>query len=183
MTSDEERREANKIYRLEAEAEHIFGSAFNRIEDMDKRLEHIERQVSMLPEMKLLLSNISSAQTIMSASAQSMADTFKRGEERAEKQEIRYDTLSLMAAGKDQIPLKSHYSTLYAALLPTFIMSACVVLYVLYYTKQEIKGSLESIEIKQAQTQLQLEAAKNDVKQKVSEIAGDVDHDAKERFK
>lgn len=151
--------EVIKNYRrvINAETEHILGDTIEKVAVMHERLGHVEEQLAVLPEMRLMITSISNAQTVMAQSAQSMADTFKRSEERQSdfegKQESllqRYAELVGVASGKDQIPLRSHFWSLAAALVPVLVIAAIAVLGVLYMTRYEIKATLDSIDIRQA---------------------------------
>lgn len=162
---------------LEISIEAIFGDTIERVAEMDRRLKDVEINVGGLPEMKLLLSSMASSQSLMAQSAQSMADTFKRAEERADKQEERYDLLAQTAVGKDQIPLKSHREILISALLPTVLISFMLVVGTLYYTNSKIEASFSAVQIGQRETQ----AAVKKTEEKISQVASEVNSDANVR--
>lgn len=118
-----------------------------RVAEIHERMQSMEAQMAMIPEVKVLLGNVAVAQQVMASSAQSMADTFRKSEQRQERAELRYEALTQIAAGKDQIPLRSHYWTLFAALVPCFITALVVVLYTLAYNKQSIEATINKLAV------------------------------------
>lgn len=144
-----------------AETEVIMGSTIERVADMHERMKRLELLLDLLPEMKTMLTAISTAQTMMAHSANSMAETLRKAEDRYERMEARHEALAQIATGKEQIPLKSHYWTLVAALLPTVVMSLGIVLGVLYVTKYDISASLTTLQINQKKTQELIESTKD----------------------
>jgi len=136
--------------------EHVMVQTVNNVLEIHDRLKTVETQVALIPEIKVMIGSISQAQVLMADSAKSMADTFKRAEERQQGFEARqeamqnkYEVLASLALGKDQIPLKSHYLSLFAALAPVFVISAITILGILYITKQDVSATLNSLQIKQ----------------------------------
>lgn len=126
-----------------------------QLQSIDARMASIE---DMLEFLKTTVTTVSNAQSTMAASAESMARTFAKFETRAEKQDERYSQLverqderysQLIErlSGKEQIPLKSHYLTVIAAFLPTLVIGIGAIIAALYMTKQELKASLDEIQI------------------------------------
>lgn len=136
-----------------AETEALMADTIFRVAEMDKRLQDWESKIAILSEIKIMLGSISTAQSLMAQSAESMADTFKKSEERYERMESRHEALAALAVGKDQIPLKSHYSTLVAALLPMGVLALAAVVGILYVAKYDIRASLTTLELNQHRTQ------------------------------
>jgi hypothetical protein len=87
------------------EMETLLGDTIERMADLDERTQRMEIQVALIPEVKLLLLSMTSAQSLMAQSAQSMADTFRKSEERQERLEGRYEKVVETASGKRQVPL------------------------------------------------------------------------------
>lgn len=185
-----EEKEVEDVRKLEAQAEHIFGEAFTRIEDIDVRLEKIEESCAMLPEIKLLLSNISTAQSVMAESsklsaqsARDMAHTYQEAEKRQEEQRKEYSALVALAVGKNQVPYETHRASIKAAIwcgiTPACLISFCVVVGVLYWTGTNLDASLTNIQLNQAKATLKMET----VEKKVAEVVSDADHDSKEKTK
>lgn len=100
-------------------------------------------------ELKSLIENFVVYQQAMAQAIERMASSMAEAEKRAEKADERYEHLAETAMGKNQIPLRSHFWTLGAALMPTVLMSLGVVLGVLWVTKQDIRASLTEIEVTQ----------------------------------
>lgn len=164
-------------YKENSVSEHIMGDAIVRIADIHKRLLAIETTLALLPDMKLMLATLSSAQSTMAQSAQSsaqsaqsMADTFKRSEDRFERMEKRHYELAELLAGKDQIPIKSHNRILASAILITLLIALLSVIGVLYVTKQDLSLSLKEIKVNQAKTQEQMQEAREGIEKKVDEL-------------
>lgn len=133
----------------ESESEQYMNGSAQRLIDIHERVQIIEKALHVIPELRRVMDTMSTAQSLMAKSAESMAATFSRFELRAEKQDERYEELVQKASGKDQIPLRSHYWTVAACLIPTLIMGIGAVLGVLYFTKQDIKASLTEIQVNQ----------------------------------
>lgn len=93
-----------------------------------------------IPQMKILLTSITSAQNAMAAAASSMAATAEKAELRYTRMEDKLQNANDRAAGKGQIPILSHYLILGGTVLIT-------VLVVLYVHKQTIDASLTSIKV------------------------------------
>lgn len=127
----------------------ITATTAQRIINIHERIQIIETALRVIPELQRVMDTMSTAQSLMAKAAESMADTFKRFELRVERQDERYEELVKQASGKDQIPLRSHYWTVAACLIPTLIMGIGAVLCVLYITKQDIKASLTEIQVQQ----------------------------------
>ena len=100
-------------------------------------------------ERREVIDTVTAAQKSLAASIESLATTLKKAEGSYERMEVRYETLAQQATGKDQIPLRSHYSSLIVAFIPTVVMAVGVVIAVLYVTKYELRASLKNIEISQ----------------------------------
>lgn len=135
-----------------------------RIEEIHDKVSKLEADVSLIPELRSMMTTISTSQQLMSRSAESMAETFRRSEDRYERMEERHEALAALATGKDQIPLRSHYWTLFAALLPTLVMSIGVVVGVLYVSKYDLKATLTTIEVNQHKTQSLLQNTQESIK-------------------
>lgn len=158
--------------------EDVMGDTIVKVADLYDRMEDLEAKVLLLPEIKLLLHNVASAQSLMAASAQSMAETFKKSEERAELQDKRYEALVKTtvdsAATDNKVPLKTHFWTVAAALIPSVVIGVSALLYVLYDTKQEIKATMTSIAVGQAKTQELLKDTKESIKEEVHDAVKEV---------
>lgn len=137
--------------------ESVMGRTIERVWDMHKRMKVIENHVAEIPEIKFMMKTISSAQSAMAQSAVSMAETFKKSEDRAEKMDIKYEQMSNTAAGKDQLPLSSFKWGLLFSQIPAIVMGLVVIFYTLFYTQQEITASINSIEVNQAKINKRLE--------------------------
>ena len=135
-----------------AAVEYIMSDTILRVADMHDRLKTLEAGLSVLPEIRLMLSTISSAQSTIAHSAESMADTFKQAEHRYADMHDSYKHMSEVLSGKELVPLKTHYWTVLVALAPTVLISVLMVLFTLYYTNQSLQASFKEtkIEIKQA---------------------------------
>lgn len=136
-----------------SDIESILEDTIIRVAEMHERMIGMETHVALLPQIKVLLGNVTAAQQVFANSAQSMAETFAKGEERQERAERRYEKLTEIATGKAQVPLKSHYWTVGVALVPSLLMALVVVLYTLSVTRQDIKASLHEISVEQRETQ------------------------------
>ncbi len=137
---------------------------YQMIEAIHERVGKLETAVSLIPELRSMMTTISTAMQLMSHSSESVAETYVKFEERQERMEERHEALVGALTGRDQIPLKSHYWTLFAALLPTLVMAVGVVVGVLYVSKYDLKASLTNIEVNQHKTQDLLESTKDSVK-------------------
>lgn len=160
---------ARRVSDMGAELEHIMSDTIERIADMHERLNGFELHIAHIPEVRAMLTSLSTAQVTMAQSAQSMAETFRKAEERAEKAEVRYAELASTAAGKDQIPLKSHYWTVIICMIPVVVMALVCVLGVLYLTRQELSASLTEIKVGQQQTQEKIEEVTKEVQDTVEQ--------------
>ncbi len=136
-----------------AETEALMEQTIIRVAEIHERMKQLESNVNRIPDIQRMIESVSIAQAVMAKSAESMADTFRKSEERYERMEVRHEALAELATGKDQIPLKSHYWTLFATLLPTVVMSMGVVVGVLYISKYDIKAFLTTLEVNQHKTQ------------------------------
>lgn len=116
---------------------------------VEEKIEGIAEMIRLMPELKSTLAAVSAAQTIIAHSAESMAKTFDKFEQRMEIQDQRYDELVGKLGGTNQIPLKSHYWTIAACLIPTAILGFAVMTTLLYITKQDLKASLHNLEVTQ----------------------------------
>lgn len=146
-------------------------TAIKRVAEIHERIIKLETTISILPELKNMLTAVIDAQSIIARaaesnarSAESMANTFRMTEERYARMEERHEALAEIATGKDQLPLKSHYWTLFAALMPTIVMSVGVVVGVLYVTKYDINATLTTLELNQHRTQALIEHKIDDKK-------------------
>lgn len=137
---------------------------FAQVKQIHAWMDEFDEHILALPHMKELLVAVSEAQTAMAKSAESMANTFKVAEERYQAMEARHADFYAVIAGKDQIPLKSHYYTLLAALVPVMVMAFGVIFAVLYFTKYDLKASLSQIEVNQKTNQRLLQDTKDAVK-------------------
>lgn len=142
--------------------EELLSDTIIKVAELHERQERADQQIALIPEIKVLLHNVAAAQTVMANSAQSMAETFRRSEDRQEKLEIRYSEATQLIAGRGQIPLKSHY-----AILGTVLLAALI--WVTYETKTEINASLTQLSIGQQKNLEQLAKAKDEVVSKVEE--------------
>lgn len=123
----------------------------DRIHSIDEKFEKLfPLLLSDIPQMKLLLSTVASAQTAMATAASSMAETNRKAELRYEKLEDRLQNANDRASGKGQIPIVSHYLILGGTVLIS-------VLIVLWVNKQTLDATLSSIKIGQDKTQKLLE--------------------------
>lgn len=123
------------------------------VEQIYERVAKLETSVSLIPELRSMITAISTAMQLMAHSSESMSDTYSKFEERQERMEERHEALVGALSGKDQIPLRSHYWTLFAALLPTLVMAGGVVVGVLYVSKYDLKATLTTIEVNQHKAQ------------------------------
>lgn len=130
--------------------DNCFASA-TALEKLNSRMESVEAMLTFIPELRATISAVSRAQETMAASAESMAKTFEKFERRIEKQDERYEEVVSKLAGNDRIPLKSHYWTIAASLLPTLVLGVSVIITVLYATKQELKATMTELHINQKQ--------------------------------
>lgn len=169
-----DRESENELLNVES----ILGDTIEKVISMDKRLIDIERLVVGVPEMKLILTSMAASQALMSQAAESMAETFRKAELRAEKQEVRYDLLAQTAAGKDQIPLKSHKMILLSAIAPVMVISFLVVIGALYYTNTKIDASYNALAIGQRQTQEIVQKAETKVTDNIKKDTKEVNLDA-----
>lgn len=149
-----------------AETEALMEETIIKVAEIHERMNKLEGNINRIPDLQRSVETMSLAQAVMAKSAESMAETFRKTEERYERMEQRHEALAQLATGKEQIPLKSHYWTLFAALLPTIVMSIGVVLGVLYVSKYDIKASLTTIEVNQHRTQALIEDTNKKVEEK-----------------
>lgn len=159
-----------------AEVEALMEQTIIKVAEIYDRMQKLEANLNKIPDLQRMVETLSIAQAVMAKSADSMAETFRKSEERYDRMEQRHEALAQLATGKEQIPLKSHYWTLFAALLPTLVMSIGVVVGVLYVSKYDIKASLTTIEVNQHKTQALIE----DTNKKVDETKGKLNGDGKE---
>lgn len=150
MDHDEDDPKTPAVY---GAIEELLAEPIDQIGSMYDRFENLDNVLRLIPEILAMSTSISTAQTLTAQALESIATTFKKTEERTERMESRHEALVALAMGKDQMPLKSHYYTLYATLLPTVIMAVIGVLGILYITKQDLKVQLNKLEVNQHKTQ------------------------------
>jgi hypothetical protein len=144
---------------LEDLAKHA-GTSEELILEMYKIVKAWDAHIASMPQLRDTVIAVSIAQTRIATAIDNMAEIYRKSEERSEKQEGRYQELTKLALGKDQVPLRSHYWTLAAALIPTMVMGLGSVLAVLYITKVDLKASLSEIQVIQGERAV-LEGSKN----------------------
>lgn len=130
--------------------------------EMESEIRHIHTRIASIEDnlefLKATSTTVSNAQALIAQSAESMATTFEKFERRIERQDDRYAELVKQQdakyaalietmSGKDHVPLKSHYLTIMAAILPGLVVCLGIVLVTLYMTKQEFKASLSDLQI------------------------------------
>jgi hypothetical protein len=154
-----------------AETEALMEDTIEKVADVHDWMRDVRGNIHVIQEMKLMLSTVSTAQAVMAQSAESMADSLKKFELRYERMEDRYQALINRKQGDGQIPLRSHYLSLYTFMLPTVVMAIGVVIGVLYVTKYDISATLTSIKLDQHKTQEMLEDSKHKTEAKIEEKA------------
>lgn len=156
------------------ESEAILEDTILQIGDIHRRMKRIEEEIRFIPEIKVMLGSIATAQEIMARSASSMAETFEKNERRITAMEIRHDALvkeALDTARKqDQVPIKTHQMILVSAVLPVFLISALAVFFTLYFTGQNLEAKIEKVgEVTVNNTARKIEAAKEELKEEHSD--------------
>jgi hypothetical protein len=118
-------------------------------EAVEKTLRRIDRKVAdmypvvmtEIPKMNVMIQTAVNAQALMSAAADRMATTHAEAEVRFGKLEERLQEANDKAAGKNMMPIMSHYLVLGGTIL-------ILTLLVLYATQQTIEATLTSIEVR-----------------------------------
>lgn len=125
------------------------GASEELILEMYKIVKAWDDHLNSMPQLRDTVLAVSIAQTKIASAIDHMAEIYRKSEERSERQEQRYEELTKVALGQDQVPLRSHYWTLVAALVPTMVMGLGAVLAVLYVTKVDLKASISEIQVLQ----------------------------------
>ncbi len=117
-------------------------------DDLGKAVHRIDKKVTAMypvimteiPKMNVMMQTAVNAQHQMAAAADRMASTHEKAEVRFGILETRLQEANDKAAGKNQMPIWSHYLVLGGTILMT-------VLIILYVTQQTIDATLTSIKI------------------------------------
>lgn len=125
------------------------GTSEELILEMYQIVKSWDDHLTSMPQLRDTVVAVSIAQTKIASAIDHMAEIYRKSEERSERQEHRYEELTKIALGQDQVPLRSHYWTLIAALVPTMVMGLGAVLAVLYVTKADLKASVSEIQVLQ----------------------------------
>lgn len=128
-----------------AEIEKAVAEVLEKVRLMYNKICAMDRALEAIPELRTMITAVTVAQATMAKSAESMADTFSKTESRYTRMEERHEELVRLATGKEQMPLRSHYLTIGAMLLPTLVMSIGVIMSILYVTQYDIDVSLSSL--------------------------------------
>ncbi len=144
---------------ITSDIEHLLADTIAHVAEMREWQKEHDSNLSEIPSIKILLQSAVAAQVSNADSQKRLATLLEKIEERQEHLEDRLQRANDVAAGKDQIPLRSHYWTVVVALLPAIIMCLATVLYVLWSTKQELTASLTQVEIRQQQLKESVDAA------------------------
>ena len=155
----EHERPPAKIYAESALLEHLLGDTMEAVAAMRETQLSQDVHIKTITELKVLLQSLTSSISMMAQASQSMADTFRKTEQRQERLEDRHHESS-----RGAISLKSHNWQMLSGQVPMFVLSLTVVIWVLYVTKADFKASLKEVAITQRQA----------LDEKVREIRQDV---------
>jgi hypothetical protein len=170
------------------ELEGFLSDTVARVAELHETQEEHGKMLSKIPDMKSLLESLAisqtsliSSQSSMAESAKRMADVFEKSEKRQENLETEVRRGYETAAGKDQLPLKTHYITVAMVALPAFAICFSVIVYVLYMTKTDLNATLTTIQLNQQKTQEIVRETKDQVLNQASEIDTQNDKAATEK--
>lgn len=168
MQEENDKKYSQAHYLTLEDSEELLGDSIIKITDIHGVINSQKENIALLPgistavislsaQFALIVSSLNGireAASIHADASKSMAETFKRSEERQERLE---NTALSIAQGKDAVPTDVYRSSIATVVkwvaisttLPIFVICGCATFYVLYLTKTDIKASLDRVEVTQ----------------------------------